>query len=264
MKKILFIITFFVFSFSPKIYANDGVFNDGKTIKDLRKDIDNIEQIEINLDLKIKNFFSEYKLDSYLRKWLSDEEYQNLKKVVESYVTKNVELETKFQKLFKEKDLLETQDDLIEIRKTLYKNLVPFISSDKYREYIVYVENNIKNFIEKNTLQINKLKTQKTYNKKVDILERKIQENRENLDLELRKIIEEKVDEKLSLLIEANYFVNLSNETKLVTLEKVTENLILRKKDFEIEWNYPESDKKKLEIYNVMIAKLQEIIITLK
>ena len=40
MKKIIFIlITLFVFSFSQRIYAsNSGVFSDGKTIKNLKKD----------------------------------------------------------------------------------------------------------------------------------------------------------------------------------------------------------------------------------
>ena len=41
MKKIIFIlITLFVFSFSQRIYAsNSGVFSDGKTIKNLKKDL---------------------------------------------------------------------------------------------------------------------------------------------------------------------------------------------------------------------------------
>ena len=55
MKKILFFILVLLFSFSPKIYANDsGFFTDAKSIKDLKKDINNINKIESDLELNYK------------------------------------------------------------------------------------------------------------------------------------------------------------------------------------------------------------------
>ena len=69
MKKILFFIIVVLFSFSPKIYANDsGFFTDAKYIKDLKKDINNINKIESDLELNYKSFLQEHNIDNYLKK----------------------------------------------------------------------------------------------------------------------------------------------------------------------------------------------------
>ena len=69
MKKILFFILVLLFSFSQKIYANDsGFFTDAKSIKDLKKDINNINKIESDLELNYKSFLQEHNIDNYLKK----------------------------------------------------------------------------------------------------------------------------------------------------------------------------------------------------
>jgi hypothetical protein len=110
-------------------------------------------------------------------------------------------------------------------------------------------------------LYLNKQKLQANYNSKVDVLEKKIEENNQNLDNELRIIIDQKFDEKISNLIDTPSFSKLSNVDKIKALEKVIDSLNIKVKVFASSMNYNsiyiESDKKKLEIYKIMIQKLQ-------
>lgn len=269
MKKIIFIITLFAFSFSPHTYADGNeVFNDGKTIKDLKEDIDNLNRIEDKLDAKIKNFLKDNNIDSYIKKWLSDLEYDNLKNIINNYLLKNSDLEKSFYSLKDENILISIQEKIISIKKDLYKNLVPYIEIKKYKSYLKYVEKNIKNFIEKNNLYIDKLKTKDIYIKKVNILEKKIEENKKYLDIEVKKIIEKKIDEKLSQIIDSSNFIKLSNNDKIITLEKVIENLNIKINSFRLSLDYDsvyiEADKRKLEIYNIIVKKLLDFTYTLK
>lgn len=262
-------ITFFVFSFSPQLYANkDEVFNDGKTIKDLRENINNLDKIENDLELKTKEFLKDNNIDNYIKKWISKVQYQELTDIILDYINKNSELEKKAKSLKKEDELLKMQEDFISLKKDLYKSLVAYIEPKSYKNYLVYVENNIKNFIEKNNLQADKLKVKNIYTKKVNVLEKKIQENKKILDLEVKNLIEQKLEERLAQLIDSSAFSKLTNQEKISTLEKIIDNLKWKINYFEMNLNYNsiyiEADRKKLEIYNMVIKKLKEVTYSLK
>jgi|GEM_PF-718451 len=91
MKKIIYlIITFLVFSFYPFVYANDNGFsNVSKTIKELKKDIENISKVENNLDAKFKLFLEEYKISSYIKQNLTPEENKQIKNIANNYLKNN-------------------------------------------------------------------------------------------------------------------------------------------------------------------------------
>lgn len=270
MKKIIYlIITFLVFSFYPFVYANDNGFsNVSKTIKEFKKDIENISKVENNLDAKFKLFLEEYKISSYIKQNLTPEENKQIKNIANNYLKNNWTLEFKLSNINKEEEILKIQNSLLDLRKDLYKNLVPFINQKYYKNYLSFVEWNIKNYVEKNNLYLNKQKLQANYNSKVDVLEKKIEENNQNLDNELRIIIDQKFDEKISNLIDTPSFSKLSNVDKIKALEKVIDSLNIKVKVFASSMNYNsiyiESDKKKLEIYKIMIQKLQWIAMNLK
>ena len=154
MKKILFFILVLLFSFSPKIYANDsGFFTDAKSIKDLKKDINNINKIESDLELNYKSFLQEHNIDNYLKKWMLNSEIQDLKSIATNYVVNSSEIEKKISNLTNDEEIKKLQNSLIDLTKELYKNLLPFIDTSNYKSYLVYVENSIKNQTEKNNLQ---------------------------------------------------------------------------------------------------------------
>ena len=160
MKKILFFILVLLFSFSPKIYANDsGFFTDAKSIKDLKKDINNINKIESDLELNYKSFLQEHNIDNYLKKWMLNSEIQDLKSIATNYVVNSSEIEKKISNLTNDEEIKKLQNSLIDLTKELYKNLLPFIDTSNYKSYLVYVENSIKNQTEKNNLYLNKFKT---------------------------------------------------------------------------------------------------------
>ena len=150
----------------------------------------------------------------------------------------------------------------------MYKNLLPFIDTSNYKSYLVYVENSIKNQTEKNNLYLNKFKTQNIYNKKLDILGKKIQENKEYLDDAVKKIIEQKLDEKIIQIMDSPAFSKLSTENKVKTLEKVIERINLKVDSFQSKLDYDsiyiEADIKKLEIYKVLVQRLKDFSQNLK
>ena len=155
MKKILFFILVLLFSFSPKIYANDsGFFTDAKSIKDLKKDINNINKIESDLELNYKSFLQEHNIDNYLKKWMLNSEIQDLKSIATNYVVNSSEIEKKISNLTNDEEIKKLQNSLIDLTKELYKNLLPFIDTSNYKSYLVYVENSIKNQTEKNNLYL--------------------------------------------------------------------------------------------------------------
>lgn len=262
-------ITFFVFLFFSTTFLNKVVaFDESKSIRELKKDIVTLNQAEINLENKYKSFLKDYKIDFYLRNNLSHTDNENLKNIASKFLKENLDLELKLSRLTKEEDILKVSNDLLNLRKELYKSLIPYIDSKNYKKYLNFIEINLKNFIEKNNLYLAKLKTKNNYNKKVDNLEKKIQENKETLNLEVKNLIEEKFNEKINSLLDSPSFSKLSNSNKIKVLQKVIDNLSLKIETFK--WNlnynsiYIESDLKKLEIYKTMLKKLQEIAYELK
>lgn len=256
MKKIIYIfLTFFVFSFSPTIFANNvGIFNDVKIVKEAEKE-ENI----------YKNFLKEYKLENFIKNWLSDEENKKLRKIILDYISSNSDLEQKLQKIKNENEILKIQNSILDLKKDLYKKIIPYIEQKSYKNYLNHIENTLKNFIEKNSPYKN---NQINSEEKVNTLEKKIQENKQNLNSEVRNLIEEKFDEKISVIIDSPSFSKLSTENKIKTLGKVIENLnskvITFQKRLDYSSIYIESDKKRLEIYKIMLQKLIEISYNLK
>lgn len=270
MKKIIFIlITLFVFSFSQRIYAsNSGVFSDGKTIKNLKKDIESINKTKANLDSSLNTFLEEHKIDSYLKKWLSTIDYQNIQNIGFTYNSKIGDIEEKINRTEKDEELQKLHNALVESRKDLYKSLLPYIDAKSIKSYLNYVENSTKNFIEKNNLSLSQLKIQNNYSKKVEALEKKIQENKDYLDDVIKNLIEQKFDEKFSQFMEMPSFTKLSTSEKIKTLETVVERLNAKVDSLKTNMNYDsiyiESEKRKLEIYQVLIRKLNELAYSLK
>lgn len=260
MKKIIQIIIFsLIFSFSQVIYANDSwVFDDGKTIKNLKKELENIDKNTDILDSNIQNFFDDNKIDSFLKKTISEQENFQLKKIVSLYLSKNKKIENEIKKSKTEKEIEKNQINLLDLKKDLYKWLIPFIDKEKYKNYLNYIENETNNIIETNNLYLAKFSTQSNYNKKVDILERKIQENKENLDLELKLLVEKKIDEKILDFLKSPNFLKLTKENKIKILNKIVFNLKTQKKFIEIK-DISDFDKQKLDIYNIFIWKISDI-----
>lgn len=270
MKKLVFIfMVILVFSFSQKIYADENwVFDDWKTIKQLKQDIQQLEKENKGLDNSLKKFLEEHKLNSYLKENLSSSEINKLRDIISDYLVKTTEIENKIIISKNEDEIISLQTTLLDIKKDLYKGLVPYISENSYNNYLTYIEKNIKNFVEKNNLYLTKLKTQTNYEKKVDVLEKKIQENKEALDSALKEIIDEKVTEKFNVLISSPSFTKLTKESKIKTLEKVVSSLSEKSSNLKSSINsdsiYAETGNKKVEIYNIFIEKINNLIITLK
>lgn len=269
MKKILLFVILFVLSFSQESFAsNSGVFSASKTIKDLKKDIKIINKEEADAEIRFKKFLDDHKIDSYLKNPIANVDIQNMKNIVINYVSNASYFENKIKKSQNEEEILSFQKSILDLRKDLYKDLLPYIDNKKYKDYINYIENNTKNLIEKNSLYINKFKAQLAYNKKLDILEKKIQENRDYLDEIIKNLVEQRFDEKFSQLIDSPNFVKLSNESKIKTLERVIWKLTLKidsfKSNLDYESIYIEADVKKLEIYKILIQKLREVTYNIK
>lgn len=259
MRKILILsLSFFIF-FTTKTYANENfIFNDWKTIKELKKEIEKLDK-KNNLDENIDIFFKENNIDDFFYSWLSKENIKTIKNIIVNYILKSNDLEKKLKNSNSLEEFEKNQSKFLSLKKEFYKSLIVYIDKKDYKNYLNFIEKNINNFIEKNNLYLAKFKAQLNYEKKVELLEKKIKENQQNLDNEIKNIIEQKIDEKLSAFLTSQSFLKLSKKQKSNFILKVLEKLKNKK------WNLDlNEDSKKIEIYEVFIWKMLEVSSTLK
>lgn len=248
------------FIFLAKSYANDDlVFNDNfKTIKELKHNIEELNIDRTNLFNQKLDLNSDDELMSYFRTDLSKNEFSILESIIDDYnkTKKFLELELD-QKAKNLEDTNKIKDDLIQVKKNLYKQMTPFIKISYYQDYLEYIKSDTKYYSEKTKIYSDILKKQEIVNNKLWVIEDRIREHKISLQDTLNEIIYKKIWEKIKNIENNPSFKNLANEQKVNILEKTLDRL-----NDDLEKSLLMSDSKsikKADIYKIVIQELIEL-----
>lgn len=264
-KKVILIFISLLFILS-KSYANDLDISDStKTIRELKENIEWLDKAKNELYIKLKDFAPDQKLKSYFREDLSITDLESLKQIIDEYNKNKSILDINL--LNNSKQLLDTSDirvKLLEEKKELYKKITSFIKSEYYQDYLEYIKSDTTIYSERKEIDSDIYRKQEIINNKVIILEEKIKEHKSYLEDSLQKLVEEKMEEKISFLSQNESFSKLSTDEKINILNKTISKLQLLIENLNLEnynsdlWNFIKSNNnKKIEIYKIVLLKLQ-------
>lgn len=258
MKKILlWVISLISILSCAQIYAQTWEILEDKSIKEIKQ---NIEKLNSDKNL-ISNEYSEFKLESnvssYFKKSLSKEDITSIEKLITQYNLQYSELNTV---LLNKAKILESNDDiknqLLQIKKDLYINLLPYIDSDKYQEYIVFIRWDV--IISKKQAEVkSEIATNKQiYDKKVTNIESKIIANRIHLAERIEKVISVKIDEKINTMKDSSSFKSLPKHLQLEILEKTIQKVNINISALELMDSKDINIAQKIELYYLLNDKL--------
>jgi len=258
MKKILIcVISLFSILHAGEIYAQSWDILEEKSIKEIKQ---NIEKLNSDRNL-ISNEYSEFKLESdlssYFKKLLSQEDIKSIEILITQY---NQDFNTLNQELLdKAKNLDDTtqlKNQLLQIKKDLYLNLLPYIDQDKYQEYISFIRWDAT--IAKKQVEVKSeiITTKEIYNQKVTKIEEKIIENREKMALRLEKVVSVKIDEKIESMKNSDSFKNLPSHLQVQVLEKTIDKVNLNISTLETIEPQDRNVEQKINLYHLLNDKL--------
>lgn len=267
IKKILTFFVIFIIFFTTKSNAFDLVFNDeAKTIRELKENIEWLDKEKNDLYIKLKDFAPDQTLTWFFRDDLTLEELKTLKSIIEQYNLNKSNLEKQLYE--KSKNLMDTSDirvKLLEEKKELYKKMTSYIKVSYYQKYLEYIKSDTLIYSERKVIDSDIYRKQEILNNKVNILEEKIKEHKTYLEDSLKRLVEDKMDEKITFLSNNKAFVSLDNKEKVLILDKtifkIQNNITSYKnqnKLTDISTFVKVNNDKKIEIYNIVLKKLQD------
>ncbi len=255
-KKILYIILILSI-FSANSYANDELVinNDNlKTIKELKYNIDRLDEDRRNLFSKKIDLNSSNELISFFRTDLWEQDLSILKNIIWEYNKNKVVLEQKLNRLTIEmQSTTDIKKELLEVKKNLYKQMTPFINVWNYNAYLSYIKNDTDFYSQRTEIYSEILKKQEIVNTKIWTIEDRIREHRNNLESSLHQIISQKVQEKVTNIENNISFKSLEDTKKIEILDKTISRLNTDIKES------VDNSSKKLEIYKITIEKLEDL-----
>lgn len=267
LKKIFIFFTLFLFVSWAKSYAGDLVFSDeAKTIRELKLSIEWLDKVRNELYTKLQDFSPDIKLKTFFREDLTIEDLESLRLIIEQYIARRSALEFELldssKKLF---DVTQVRIDLLEEKKELYKKMTPYIKIESYQNYLSFIKSDTAMYSEKKEIDSSIYRKQEIINNKVTILEEKIKEHKSYLEDSLKLLVEWKMDEKIILLSSSKSFIELTNEDKIKILEKtifkIKDNIdSMKRASFweDLSLFVKINNDKKIEIYNIVLKKIEE------
>lgn len=271
IKILLTLITFTVFwlSFIANSYNSELVFIDEwKTIKELKENINSLDKINSDLESDFSLLNSEYDLKKFLKIDLNEFELLKIRNIIYEYNKNRVELENKLE--INAKKLLPTIDDkilLLEEKKLFFSKLTPYIDTKFSDEYLEYIKWDAKIFSEQKNIASNLISKKEILSIKVTNIETKIQEHKDFIDNNIRKIIEKKLDEKIENLSKNETFKILNKDSKKKVIEKTIVKVKIKLQNLENNYQLTNSwlllkqkDEllnSKIQTYNITVEKLE-------
>lgn len=225
LKKFFYLIVaiFAIMSFQFTNASENGLdfSDDWKTIKELKESIDVLDRASLELDQELVDLNADYELKSYLRTDLSLVEINKIKILVANFNRTKTQMEDLLQE--KAKKMLAVVEDkkaVIELKRSFYNSLIPYINYEYNNEYLEYIKTDAKIFSEQKDLSLDIVAKKEILSNKVEKIEWKIQEHKDYINKSLSIVIEKKLDEKVSNLANNESFKVLSSESKRKVLDK--------------------------------------------
>ena len=229
-----------------------------KTIKELKENIDNLNNKKNDLNTKIellKN--SKWELKNFFRENLNEKEVDEIKEIVGLYKIYQGRLNKKLVEKARESgETIEERKRLLETKKELYKKLIPYIKKEKLNNYVEFIRWDFEILKEKKFVSANIKRKEGLIENKVSFIKEKVKKHKKYLNQNLKSIIEKKTDEKIENLRNNDKFRILDKKTKLRIIQKTIIKVKTKIKKIENEFIKTSGIPKKTWIYELILDKL--------
>lgn len=256
------ILSIFLFLTNSVSYANSWETSSEEkiqTIKEIKESLSNLDKESILIDEKKDDLNKDLELLSFFKENLGNEDLQKIKKLITIFKedTKKIEYELK-EKIVNSEETEEIKNNIIELRKNFFKNLITYIDINKIDSYLEYIKEDSIIIKEKENIEEWILKNKLNLENRINLIKEKIEEHKKEIDLRIDKVVKEKLDEKINNLLNSDNFIKLDYEKKIEILDKIIEKINEKIYDINLNWFVTNISKKKIEIYNITIEKITE------
>lgn len=230
-----------------------------KTLKEMKRDIQNLENKKEKLESQWRDFrIGNEALWDLMRSNMTPEDIDNLRIIVTNFISTQSKINEQINStLLLDEDVSFFQRELLLLKQTLYKELIPYIEPDRREAFIVFVESDL-SYNEKSKEVATVLEEKNIEQKeRIEEIEEKIQDN----SLELRERIEKKVTEKLQLRLDEfvwqERFDELENSSKILLFDKMITKLDVKRVELESTLNPTSVIKQRVVLYEIVQEILQ-------
>ncbi len=245
-------------------YWNSWEIQNKKTISESQNYINKLKEKEVELKNKWDLFTKEnWKITSFIIDSLSKKDIEKLENILKKYYKERDIINKKIKDSNDDEEIKKLKKQGLKIKINLYKEIVPYIDKTKIQSYLEYIKSNI-DIYEKDKNIKSKIKSEEIkLKKKVINIKYKIIEHRKELNDNLKKIIIERLNQKINNIKENPKFQKLSKEKKIELFKLMLKRLSEKKDVLDNLDKQTTIIKKKIEIYEIAIEIIEKLILTL-
>ena len=264
MKKILVLLVWFLSITIPSnnIYAFSTweiALAQDKWIKELSTEIHILKESEKIIKEESKVLQDKDMLLSFFRDDLTRVELRRIEKIISSFKFHRNYLENEFKEKAKNlEDVTETKEDIIYQRKSLYKDLAPYIKQDQIKNYLDYVKSDAESIQNKNNISVQIIANKEILNNKLSLIEWRIKENKETLNKQLEDAVIKKIDYKINQFKTNKKFAELDKNLKAKVIDKTIVKVKIRILNIENKPDLTDLESQKLDLYKLLKSSLEK------
>lgn len=263
MKIKLLLISIFYFLLINTSLASTGEILHDKSINEIKSDINQlyIDRNNINNELTIltkdNNFISYLVKNWYFKTDITTDDLIDIEFLINTYNSKYSEINKQLlDKSINLKDISNEKKLLLDIKKNLYQDFIPYIKQELFQEYIIFIKWDADILKRDSDVKYQLIQNKEILTSKVTLIEKRIEKERKNLSDNLKIKVSDKIDEQILEIKNNPKFIWLSNDLKVQvihkTIEKVEDKISSTK---ELQSNDNILDQK-IEIYELLLSKL--------
>lgn len=247
------------------VLNNSWNLNDqNKTIKELNSEVKRLDKERVTANIKIYKLKSLTSISDFLKDDLSEIEISELKDITYTYNQHKEELEKRFKEESESlNEIWKIEKQLIENKKDIYKELIPYIKKEKFKEYLDFIKNDVLALKETTQIKDNTIKKNIILKEKVENIKEKIIEHKETISEKLKALITLKVNEKVNNFKLSERF----KELELYQKEELIKKMIYKTDEVIESLSLVEYKTtvliQKIEIYKLIKEKLEELLLEL-
>ncbi len=230
--------------------------DDTKTIWELKENIKELNEEKQSIDDRVKELKESTDLGAFFKDTLTDKEITEVTEIVRQYRIINTKINRELVEVAEEfKSTQPIKQELLEQRKNVYKDLVPYIKIEKLDDYKQYIAGDASYLIEKKEVDADIARKQEVIEQKVEKIEEKIEENKKSLEEKIRIWVAERVDQYFTKLLEKDKFKKLTLSQKINVVDTLIERLENKIIEIKQKWFDSVSIEQKINILETVVLE---------
>ncbi|MBT3726158.1 hypothetical protein HOG21_00180 [bacterium] len=209
------------------------VFDDNKSIRELKENLTTLDDNSKKLDNQFDELNADYRLKAFLRQDLSKTDIGKLKEIIANYnKSKNIIELKQYNDAKHMNPVIEEKKLLLIEKKKLYSALIKYIDTRFKKQYLEYIRHDAMIFDKQYNITTDIIRKKEILHTKVETIEIKIKKHKKNLNDNLKKVIESKINQKIANLKVNEKFKLLNIETKVKVLDKTITKLNIKLQNY--------------------------------